>query len=124
MKYRTKKQALYFDEVIRLHQELGYGEDRISRILPIGHTTVPRWISMFAAENANTTSKMAKKKEIQPVGSMVASQDEVKALQQEIKQLRAQLEHEALRAEAFDELINVAEAQFNIPIRKKPGAKR
>ena len=124
MKYRTKKQALYFDEVIRLHQELGYGEDRISRILPIGHTTVSRWISMFAAENANTTSKMAKKKEIQPMGSMVASQDEVKALQQEIKQLRAQLEHEALRAEAFDELINVAEAQFNIPIRKKPGAKR
>ncbi len=29
---------MYFDEAIRLHFELGYGEDRIAEILPIGHT--------------------------------------------------------------------------------------
>ena len=33
----TEKQRLYFNEVIRLHYEEGMGEDRISRILPIGH---------------------------------------------------------------------------------------
>ena len=33
----TEKQRLYFNEVIRLHYEEGMGEDKISRILPIGH---------------------------------------------------------------------------------------
>lgn len=33
----TEKQMLYFNEVIRFHYEEGMGEDRISRILPIGH---------------------------------------------------------------------------------------
>ena len=36
---RTEKQQKYFKEVIRLHYEEGYGEERIARIIPIGHTT-------------------------------------------------------------------------------------
>lgn len=50
--------------------------------------------------------------------------DDVIALQKEIKDLRAQLTKAEIKAEAFDELINVAEAQFGIQIRKKAGAKR
>ena len=49
-KLHTRKQELYFDEVIRLHYEKGYGEDRISTIIPVGHSTVNRWIRIFAAE--------------------------------------------------------------------------
>ena len=50
--------------------------------------------------------------------------DDVIALQKEIKDLRAQLTKAEIKAEAFDELINVAEAQFGIQIRKKAGAKQ
>ncbi len=50
--------------------------------------------------------------------------EDVLALQKEIKQLRAQLTKAEIKAEAFDELINVAEAQFGIQIRKKAGAKQ
>ena len=45
-------------------------------------------------------------------------------LQAELKRLRAQLKKAEIKAEAYDELINVAEAKFNIPIRKKAGAKQ
>ena len=50
--------------------------------------------------------------------------EDVIALQKEIKDLRAQLTKAEIKAEAFDELINVAEAQFGIQIRKKAGAKQ
>ena len=48
----------------------------------------------------------------------------VMELQAELKKLRAQLTKAEIKAEAYDELINVAEAKFNIPIRKKAGAKQ
>ena len=48
----------------------------------------------------------------------------IQALQDELKRLREQLREAEIKAEAYDELINIAEAKFNIPIRKKAGAKR
>lgn len=55
------------------------------------------------------------------VSSSVASGEsaDVKALRMEIARLKRQIAYESLRAEAYDELINVAEQQFNISIRKK-----
>lgn len=41
---------MYYDEVIRLHFEEGYGTDRIENILPIGHSTANRWINNFVAK--------------------------------------------------------------------------
>jgi transposase len=126
MHIHTKKQKQYFKEVIRLHYEKGYGEDRISRILPIGHSTVSRWIGIFAAENDTNTIPMPKRKpRLQtPPTSIASSINDVKALQMEVVRLQSQLKHEQLRAEAYDEMINVAETRFNIAIRKKAGAKQ
>jgi transposase len=122
----TKKQRLYFDEVIRLHYEHGYGSERISRILPISEHTASRWIAIFAAKNRKESVQMSKSKarpktEPAPGGSQV---DDLKALQAEVSRLKAQLKHEKLRADVYDEMINVAESMFKIPIRKKAGAKR
>ena len=105
----TEKQLKYFDEVIRLHYEEGYGEDRISQLLPIGHTTASRWIAIFAKEKGKISgaNDMRKPK-----------------LQARVKELEAQLLHAEIKAEAYDEMINVAEAKFRIPIRKKAGAKQ
>ncbi|MBP5517209.1 MAG: hypothetical protein J6X91_00885 [Bacteroidales bacterium] len=47
----------------------------------------------------------------------------IQELQAELKELRAQLTKAEIKAEAYEELINVAEAKFKIPIRKKTGAK-
>jgi hypothetical protein len=46
------------------------------------------------------------------------------ALQQKIAALEKQLEWEKLRSEALDTMINIAEKDLNIPIRKKPGAQQ
>ena len=59
---RALKKEMYYDEAIRLHFELGYGEDRVAEILPIGHTTAWRWFRKFAAENKGKTPAMARTK--------------------------------------------------------------
>ena len=118
----TEKQKKYFNEVIRLHYNEGMGEDRISRILPIGHSTVSRWIAIFAADNKQTSAPMESSKSKHPTPAQ-ETQD-VKALQKRIKELEAQLKHESLRADFYDEMIRVAEDKFKISIRKKAGAKQ
>jgi hypothetical protein len=126
MHLHTKKQALYFEEVIRLHNENGYGERRISRLLPIGHTTVSGWIAIFAAEHGKKSIPMSKTKTKSPTHPVPAGTqaNEVRTLQAEVSRLQSQLKEANLRADAYDEMINVAESRFKIAIRKKAGSKR
>lgn len=44
---------------------------------------------------------------------------DVKDPESETARLQAEVKHAQLRADAYNEMINVAEAKFNIPIRKK-----
>ena len=66
---------------------------------------------------------MARKYKGQPEKS-VSQGDDVKALQAEIKRLQQQLELAEIRAEVYDKMIDIAEATFHIPIRKKSGTKQ
>ena len=119
----TKKQQAYFREVIRLHYEEGYGEDKISQVLPINHATASRWISIFAKEKGKI-SGVDMKAEPQTKADLDKQSQEVKELQNRIKDLESKLFQAELKAEFYDEMINVAEAKFKIPIRKKAGAKQ
>lgn len=51
------------------------------------------------------------------------SEKDLKVLKQQNKQLRSQLKHEHMRAEAYDTMIDIAEEQLGVDIRKKPDAK-
>ena len=51
-------------------------------------------------------------------------QQSIKELEQKIAALQKQLEWEKLRVEALDTMINIAEKDLNISIRKKPGAQQ
>lgn len=119
----TAKQLQYFDEVIRLHYKEGYGKDRISQLLPIGHTTASRWIAIFAKEKGKISGANDMRKP-QETASSSQEKDEIAKLQARVKELEAQLLRAEIKAEAYDEMINVAEAKFRIPIRKKAGAKQ
>lgn len=127
---KTEKQLKYFDEVIRLHFEKGYGEDRISSILPIGHSTVSRWISIFVSCKGKGITREDMSKNVEKKSSIPSSRrlsketEELLRLRRENSELTKQLSYEKMRADAYDEMINVAEAMFEIPIRKKVGAKR
>ena len=119
----TEKQRKYFSEVIRLHYEEGYGEDRIAKIIPIGHSTASRWIAIFAKEKGKTTM-VRKTHKVQAASNERPQATEIRELQKRVKELEKQLLEAEIKAEAYDELINVAEAKFRIPIRKKAGAKQ
>ena len=129
--YQTKKRELYYDRVIELYLQTGYGRKRLSKLIPeVGEKTIMRWIANFVGENPQVASmKRAKATRPSPIPASPEAPTEdlpkdVQELQAELKRLRAQLTKAEIKAEAYDELINVAEAKFNIQIRKKAGAKQ
>ena len=91
-----------------------------------GKSAVLIWMRKFGIENKpiskDTTFMNLQKKTHTKVET--ADMSEVAALKKKIKELELQLEYERLRTEALDTLINLAETRFNVPIRKKPGAKQ
>ena len=127
---RTNKAEQYFDIAMDLYFHKGVGATQIIRQIPISRSMLYRWIAKFAVDNPQEEpSAMARKskKDVQTQPEVPVNEalpDDVIALQKEIKDLRAQLTKAEIKAEAFDELINVAEAQFGIQIRKKAGAKQ
>ena len=108
---------------------------RISKIISVDKTTLSRWITKFAETNDvtgfNQMSKREKRKAMEKVQRYLDEEaaknhtpEEYKALQAEIARLQEDLRLAELGRDAYDEMINVAEKRFNIPIRKKAGAKQ
>lgn len=120
-------QRHYLPHVIELRQK-GYCLKRISEELPVSMSAIQRWIAKFAPEYQSILlTNMAGKrsgKHKEQLEVIVSQQDDVKALQAEIKRLQKQLEMAEIRAEVYDKMIDIAEATFHIPIRKKSGTKQ
>ena len=114
----TEKQQKYFKGVIRLHYEEGYGENRIAGIIPVGHATAARWIAIFAREKGKIKG-MANMTKTQGTATVRTDSKDVKALQKKVKEQEAQLLATEVKAEVYDRMIEIAEARFGIPTRKK-----
>ena len=129
MNHYSSTRDNYLAQTLSLSKQ-GLPVSTIVKLIPVDRATIYRWIAKFAVDNPQEEpSVMAKKSKkgsrVQPEALInEALPDDVIALQKEIKDLRAQLTKAEIKAEAFDELINVAEAQFGIQIRKKAGAKQ
>ena len=123
----NEQRSNYFNEALRLHYQENLTFSQISRIIPVERVTISRWVRRFAIENnisSYSSYEMVKSKlPKEPVEEKMTS-EEVKVMKAENLKLRQQLRDAELRADLFNEIINVAEKQFNIPIRKKVGAKR
>ena len=130
MNHYSSTRDSYLSQALDLYINQGVRPGRIAKIIPVHKATIYRWIAKFAVDNPQEEpSAMARKskKDVQTQPEVPVNEalpDDVIALQKEIKDLRAQLTKAEIKAEAFDELINVAEAQFGIQIRKKAGAKQ
>ena len=116
--FREKRKAEFYDEVIRLHQEEHLRPCIIAEKLSLKKSTVSFWIRTFAEQTAIENMK----RDLQIPSNSLPT--EVQELQKEVLELRKRLVQEKLRADAYDEMINVAEGKFNIKIRKKAGAKQ
>ena len=123
-KYNCAKRTKYYDDVIRLHTQEGMGQKRISKIIPVSESTIKRWIRNFVRETK--VKEVVMKEQVQDSVTLHGSQrdTDVKVLQAEIARLKKELAHESLKSAAFNEMINIAEKQFNISIRKKAGTKQ
>jgi hypothetical protein len=121
-----EKYRRYHEKVIRLHFGKGLSYHRIGRIIPLSEVSIRRWCINFASSNKMKTGIMEKeesKTKLFTSGTTDQEKD-IKSLQAEIKRLEKELKHEKMRADAYDMMIEIAEARFNIPIRKKSGAKQ
>ena len=119
----------YYNKAIELRSS-GMSCESISKIIPVSAETIRRWYNKFADGNyqrvrvMKNNSKKTEPSEQVPAPQSQPESNDVKELQEELKRLRAQLRDAEIKVEAYDELINVAEAKFNIQIRKKAGAKQ
>lgn len=78
----------------------------------VSQTSLCFWIKSYLSNKEKFMAKKPKK------GSPLPPE------QQELALLKKQLEDEKLKNIALQEMIKIAEKQFNIPIQKKPGAKQ
>ena len=125
----SQKRDLYYEKAMQLYFEEGMCGTHICKVLPISRAILYKWIALFVEENPQVTSmKRVKDAKKAPNPSSEVQENDlpktIQELQSELKKLRAQLNMAEIKAEAYDELINVAEAKFNIQIRKKAGAKQ
>ena len=138
---RSKLQKIYFDRVIHLYFEENLGYTQISHLVPIGRTTILEWVHRYLDSGLGEVIEMkTKKKKRQEEcrgyrryyysdvasggASDGASEESTADLKRRVQELEKQLFRQTILADALNELINVAEENFRIQIRKKAGTKR
>lgn len=122
MKSYKKQRELYQPKVLELASS-GMSVREISSLFPVSSKTIYNWIRIFAGETPQDPYPM-RKETSSTAKSSVPDEADVEALRARIRELESQLTMAEIKAEAYDEMINVAESMFHIQIRKKAGAKR
>ena len=105
-------------QILREYCSTDISVNELVRKYSLGTSTqLIRWFRKFADPSITKSSEM-KGKDIDTY------RQRTETLEQENARLRRALEHAELRAEALDIMIDIAEKEFKIPIRKKPRAKQ
>jgi transposase-like protein len=117
------------DRIIQEYLNTGCGYRKLQAKYGISRTTICKWVMVYQGIHNLPATNLQQKHYISPMDQKAknkqsgASENEA-ALLQKIASLEKQLAHQELRAEVLDTLINVAEKQLNISIRKKPGTQQ
>ena len=95
--------------------------NQMSKKYHIGHSTIPKWMRIFGIpmpEAALPNSSMVQK-ELKEEKSVT-----VESLEAQLRELQSELDREKLKNLALNTMIDVAEEELRINIRKKAGAKQ
>jgi transposase-like protein len=115
-------------QIITEYLTQGVGFRKLAKKYGISRTTICKWVLIHQGiHNLPPTEKQEKysTSSMNSSPKKSSSNDQsVEELQQKIAALEKQLEWEKLRSEALDTMINIAEKDLNIQIRKKPGAQQ
>lgn len=104
-------------EVVKEYEKGGVTLRELGRRYGIGKSLIHRWVK--EAEAAGGIEEL-ERRELR--GELTAKQRG--SLPAEVKRLQKELEEARLYNELLNAMIDIAEEEFEIPIRKKPGAKR
>lgn len=121
--YYTKEEKL---EILQRFYQSGQTMDRFQEENHMGHCTLSKWMSIFAKETnlpPLNTRVMAKIDDMEKRKQKASALD-VKHLELEVERLKKELEYEKLKSMAYSTMIDVAEEELHINIRKKAGAKQ
>jgi transposase-like protein len=117
------------DQIIQEYLSSGCGYRKLASKYGVSRTTICKWVAIYQgiynlestkSQQTNYLSLMATKKKNKDAG---ASSNEA-VLLQKIAALEKQLADQELKSFVLDTMINVAEKQLNINIRKKPGTQQ
>lgn len=116
-------------QIITEYLTRGCGFRQLAAKYGISRTTICKWVAIHQGiHNLPPTEKQVKystsSMNSSPKKNPSSSDESTKELQQKIALLEKQLQFEKLRADALDTMINIAEKQLNVPIRKKPGTQQ
>jgi transposase-like protein len=117
------------DQIIQEYLNTGCGFRKLAARYGISRTTICKWVLIHQGihnlpPTQNQQSYSTSSMNSSPKKATDQTQQTNEELLQKIAALEKQLEHQQLRAEVLDTLINVAEKQLNISIRKKPGTQQ
>jgi transposase-like protein len=106
-----------------LHEGVGYRT--LAKKYGVSRTTINKWVMVHQGIHNLPPTENQQKYYLSPVknknkNQSAASDEEILAMQEKIALLEKQLQWEKMRADALDTMINVAEKQLDISIRKKP----
>ena len=112
----------------RSYLESNLSRNAIVKKYRIGQGTLIAWLRIFGVEKnkENTKSVMVRKisKTKSDVKKTEAKDNVNQELLKRIEELEKALEYEKLRSLAYSTMIDIAEEDFKIKIRKKDGAKQ
>jgi transposase-like protein len=117
------------NQIIQEYLNKGCGFRELSARYGISRTTICKWVAIYQGiHNLPPTEKQVKystsSMNSSPKKDNIITDESTKELQQKIAMLEKQLQYEKLRADTLDTMINVAEKQLNISIRKKAGTQQ
>lgn len=116
------------EQIIQEYLTQGSGFRKLSEKYGMSRTTICKWVAIYQGiHNLPPSEKQLKyataSMNSSPKKPIITPSTE-EALRQQIAALEKQLQWEKLRSEALDTMINIAEKDLNISIRKKPGAQQ
>lgn len=117
------------DQIIQEYLASGCGYRQLQKKYGISRTTICKWVQVYQGIHNLAPTDLQQKHYINPMERKEKNKQDgtgqkEQELLQKIAALEKQLAHQQLRAEVLDTLINVAEKQLNISIRKKSGTQQ
>lgn len=112
-----------------IHEYLVEGKTyrELAKKYNISRSTINKWILIHQGIHDLPRSKRQHSYDLQQMTRKKIPKQQASPssdAEEKIRQLEQQLAYEKLRADALDTMINIAEKELHITIRKKPGAQQ